>query len=99
MKTQNGIELKIEESKFIYEFLGYLFYFSSEFYLNKFKNNVLNYIEEEKIKLFNKYKIKNLFDLYLSFAFYKRIEKRGFYIVHKKDNKIFTNETEFISLI
>lgn len=99
MKTQNGIELKIEESNFIYEFLGYLFYFSSEFYLNKFKNNVLNYIEEEKIKLFNKYKIKNSFDLFLSFALYNKIEKRGFYIVHKKDNKIYNSESEFISLI
>ena len=40
MKTNNGIELNLNESDYIYEFKGAVFYFSSELYKNKFKENV-----------------------------------------------------------
>lgn len=81
MKTKNGIELDIKNSVYKYHFEGMTFYFSSEFYLNKFKSNVNSFISIETIKLYNKYKILTNFRIFLSISFYKKIEKRGFYIV------------------
>lgn len=80
MKTKNGIELNLKESKYQFEYEQMIFYFSSEFYLNKFKNLLPNYIETESIKLYNKYKIHVNFKQFLALSFYKKIEKRGFYV-------------------
>ena len=51
MKTVNGIYLNLEESDYIYDLDGIRYYFSSELYRNKFKENVLNYVNENSIKL------------------------------------------------
>lgn len=55
-------------------------YFSSEFNLNRFKNGFNNYINEETMKLENKYHVKIVANYYLMIAYYKKIEKRGFRI-------------------
>lgn len=89
MLTTHGIELNIEESKFIYTFYGVDFYFSSKTNLERFKNNLINYIEIEEIKLYNKYKVKINAKLFLAFALYKKVEKRGFRVKTEKD---FVNE-------
>lgn len=81
MKTKNGIELDIKKSNYKYHFEGITFYFSSEFYLTKFKTNVNFFISTETIKLYNKYKILSNFRIFLSISYYKKIEKRGFYII------------------
>ena len=81
MKTKNGIELILKESKYKYHYEGMTFYFSSEFYLNKFKTLVKNYIDTETFKLYNKYKILCDFKVYLALSFYRKIEKRGFYVI------------------
>lgn len=84
MKTTKGIYWNLEESVYIYKFEGIEYYFSSMFYLDKFKNNVEKFIEEESTKLEIKYKILIDFRVYLAISFYKKIEKRGFRI--KSDN-------------
>ncbi len=81
MKTKNGIELDIKKSNYKYHFEGMTFYFSSEFYLNKYKKLLNDYIGTETIKLYNKYKILCDFKVYLSLSFYRKIEKRGFYVL------------------
>lgn len=96
MKTANGIELDIEKSEYKYLFEDYIFYFSSEFYMNKFKNEVREFILLETIKLQNKYKVKLNLTLYLAVSFYKKIEKRGFRIVHKS-NSFLLSETNVFS--
>lgn len=83
MKTANGIELDLNKSEYKFIFEDFIFYFSSEFYMNKFKNGVQQFILLETIKLQNKYKLKINLNLYLAVSFYKRIEKRGFRVVHK----------------
>lgn len=55
-------------------------YFSSEFNLNRFKDNYEYYIKEENFKIENKYHVKIIAQYYFLIAFYKKIEKRGFRI-------------------
>ena len=93
MVTKNGIELNLKDSNFRASYGKLLFYFSSKFYLNKFKKELETYIFTEHIKIYNKYKIKIDLSEYLSLALYKRIEKRGFLVKDVKTNrKIKENE-------
>lgn len=87
MKTINGIYLNLKESDYKLNYNGLIYYFSSELYMNKFKNNVKQFIVEETAKLKTKYKINIYFDTMLTIAYYKKIEKRGFRIVYKINEK------------
>lgn len=87
MKTINGIYLDLKESDYKLNYNGLIYYFSSELYMNKFKNNVKQFIVEETAKLRTKYKINIYFDTMLTIAYYKKIEKRGFRIVYKINEK------------
>ena len=87
MKTINGIYLDLKESDYKLNYNGLIYYFSSELYMNKFKNNVKQFIVEETAKLKTKYKINIYFDTMLTIAYYKKIEKRGFRIVYKINEK------------
>lgn len=87
MKTINGIYLDLKESEYKLNYNGLIYYFSSELYMNKFKNNVKQFIVEETAKLKTKYKINIYFDTMLTIAYYKKIEKRGFRIVYKINEK------------
>lgn len=84
MKTAKGIYWNLEESEYSFKFEGIEYYFSSIFYLNKFKNNVERFITDETTKLEIKYKILIDFRIYLAISYYKKVEKRGFRI--KSDN-------------
>lgn len=99
MKTKRGIYLDIYESDYYYDLDGLRYYFSSEFYLSKFKDNVLNYVNENSIRLKMKYKIKFNFDLFLSLAYYRKIEKRGFRIEDLSTNKRITKETIILNTV
>lgn len=94
MKTKNGIELDLNESDFLFTFYGAVFYFSSNLNLNRFKESLIDFIQMEEIKLFNKYRVKLDLKLYLAIALYKRIEKRGFRVVLQ--NKLITENSKFI---
>lgn len=87
MKTINGIYLNLKESDYKLNYNGLIYYFSSELYMNKFKNNVKQFIVEETAKLKTKYKINIYFDTMFTIAYYKKIEKRGFRIVYKINEK------------
>lgn len=98
MKTSGGIELNLKQSEYNFTTLGYEFFFSSEFYLNNFKNNVELFREIEGVKIKNKYRVFINLDLYLTFVFYKKIEKRGFYVINK-NTKEEVSELNFVSNI
>ena len=87
MKTKNGIYLNLKESEYKINYNGLIYYFSSELYMYKFKNNVKQFIIEETAKLKAKYKINICLDTMLTLSFYKKIEKRGFRIVYKENEK------------
>ena len=92
MLTRNGICLNIEESEYKILKFGLVFYFSSEFYLQKFKNNVDNFVTTESLKMKNKYQINSNLELYFAISYYKKIEKRGFYIYDDVTKKSITKE-------
>ena len=87
MKTKNGIYLDLKESEYKINYNGLIYYFSSELYMNKFKNNVKKFIIEETAKIKARYKINIYLDTMLSLSFYKKIEKRGFRVVFKENEK------------
>ena len=87
MKTKNGIYLDLKESEYKINYNGLIYYFSSELYMYKFKNNVKQFIIEETAKLKAKYKINIYLDTMITLSFYKKIEKRGFRILYKENEK------------
>ena len=77
--TLRGIFHNLKESKYTVSNSEIVFFFSSEFYLNKFlegyQDNRIKFIEKlDKITIDNKLNMNTLADI----TFYKSIEKRGF---------------------
>ena len=82
MKSENGIYLFLEESKYISRYLVINFYFSSEFYKRKFEREVDDYINIETQKLKHKYGVNVDYSYMLAIALYRKIEKRGFHVLY-----------------
>ena len=70
----------IKETVFNYEIYNLCFHFSSLFNKNRFIEKVENYVNIEEMKIINKYQLQIDIKKYLAIAFYKKIERRGFYI-------------------
>lgn len=91
----------IEESTYYYKYDELKFYFSSQFYLNKFKKEYLNYLKDEEIKMQLKYKCIVYCDEIILLLLYKRIEKRGFKVLYKdkpiRENYYFTMSIDKLS--
>lgn len=92
MKTQRGIELNLKESEYYCEMFGLRFYFSSVLYLDKFKTNVIDFINLETIRTKNRYQINLIINKCLAISYYKKIEKRGFRIVDIVNKKELSQE-------
>lgn len=99
MQTRNGIELNLNESKYNFKFLGLVFYFSSMFYMEKFKKEVKNYINVEQIRLKNRYNMNLLINRCLAISLYKKIEKRGFRVFDSNLKKEIEENEIFIESI
>ena len=70
----------IKETVFNYEIYDLCFHFSSLFNKTRFVQNVETYVSIEEMKIINKYQLLIDIKKYLAIAFYKKIERRGFYI-------------------
>ena len=99
MKTSRGIYLNLKESDYKCNIRGLIFYFSSKKYLEKFINNVENYITNETMKLKVKYNIIISIDLFLMLAYYKKIEKRGFRVYDNLNKKEITENVGLVTNI
>ena len=86
----------INESTFFIDIGKCRLYFSSEFNKKRFLKDYNSYINEEKMKLENKYHVKIEANYYLLFAFYKRIEKRGFRIENNITNARINENLTFL---
>lgn len=96
MKTRGGVYIDLKESEYKLQVANYTFVFSSKIYCEKFKNGYNQFIEQENLKFNSKYGINcNLF-VYLLFAYYKKIEKRGFLVYDEQLNKEITDNTKFL---
>ena len=87
----------IDDSVFFIDVGKCRIYFSSEFNKSRFLKNYKNYIDEENAKLENKYHVKIVANYYLLFAFYKKIEKRGFRIENNITNNKVNENLIFIT--
>ncbi len=94
--TKNGIEFNLNKSNYKLMKGEFTFYFSSKFYLEKFKNNVDEFVENESRKIDAKYKVDINLINYFMVAFYKKTEKRGFLIKH---NSTLIKNAKFCSMI
>lgn len=97
MKTAKGIYLDLKETEYSITLSGITFYFSSKLYLKKFMDNVNNYVNQENIKLCVKYNVNIDLTLFLMISLYRKIEKRGFRIYDKINNKEITENVSFIN--
>lgn len=75
----------VKESPFKIDYANICFHFSSLFNKNRFNKNVNLYVNEEELKIRNKYQLEIDMHKYLAIAFYKKIEKRGFYITFENN--------------
>lgn len=92
MKTRKGIYIRTEDSvEYFYVYKGYKVYFSSLFNLERFKNNIQDFMYEHNQRIINRYNIDIDMDDYLFFSYYKLIEKRGYKIELLESGKIETN--------
>lgn len=99
MKSKRGVYLDIYESDYFYDLDGIRYYFSSQLYLNKFKDNVINYVNENSIKLKLRYKINLNFDLFFTLSYYKKVEKRGFRVVDISSEKTISKDIIILNTI
>lgn len=82
----NRVEYDLNSSSYSVQVGNYVFFFSSEFNLNRFKDGYNLYAINETNKLKAKYHINiDIYD-YFVLAYYKKIEKRGFKVLTYDDS-------------
>ena len=91
----NIIYNDINESDYIFKYDNLQFYFSSMFYLKKFKRTYLQFLKDETMKLKIKYKCNIYADEMLLLLLYKKIEKRGFKVLYNNHKLL---ENSFITI-
>ena len=90
-RVSKNIYNDINESDLFIQYKDLILYFSSDVNVNRYQTKIINFINEENIKLKIKYNVTVDFSEMLIIAFYKKIEKRGFR-VYKKVFDISNNE-------
>lgn len=88
----NVIYYDINKSPYVYETVYFDFYFSSQFYLNKFKREVYDYIDLEQNKFKVKFKHLVSFERVLMLDYYTKVEKRGFKVYDKIGSRFINND-------
>ena len=89
------------DSDIFYRYQNFKFYFSLEKIRNIFVKRLENFISEEALKFYNKYKV-NVKDIDLVFAFslYQKLENRGVKVEQMLDERtvkrVMTEIPEFI---
>lgn len=84
----------LTKSEFVIRYDEFEFYFSSQFYKNKFQEMYIDYVRDETLKLESRFKCRIFADSLLLLELYKKIEKRGFYV---KYNGIVINRDYIIN--
>ena len=82
METKVYKDVKDSPYKIGFRFNGHeiVFHFSSLFNQKRFISHVNEYKNNEELKLRNKYQLEIDVKIYLAIVYYKKIEKRGFFI-------------------
>lgn len=91
------VEYDLNNSEYISKIHDYLYYFSSEFNLNRFNEGVYDFVKIETNKLKARYHVNINISDYLTLVFYKRIEKRGFKVLtYDTNNEIIELKEDYI---
>ena len=91
------VEYDLNNSEYISKVHDYLYYFSSEFNLNRFNDGYYDFIKDETNKLKARYHVNIDISDYLALVFYKRIEKRGFKVLtHNGNGEVIDLSSDFI---
>lgn len=88
------IYLEIKESKYKIKIEKLTFYFSSQFYLEKFTEEYNDFIKNETARMNIRYKTKIKAEEMLLLLLYKKIEKRGFRVYYEE--KEIEKESKFV---
>ena len=75
----------INESTYTFKFDDLVFYFSSQFYQEKFERLYTQFFKDETMKLKVKFKCNIYCDEMILLLLYKKIEKRGFKVLYKNN--------------
>ena len=97
--TRDGVEHDLKISPYKLSLEGFTFVFSSQFYLNKFQNECLDFIKSLSDKMTSRYKIFTDCTVFALFVLYMKIEKRGFLIIDKYGKHIKHGDLECILYI
>ena len=73
----------INESNYTFKYDDLVFYFSSQFYQEKFTREYSQFLKDETMKLKIKFKCNIYCDKMILLLLYKKIEKRGFKVEYK----------------
>ena len=73
----------INESIYTFKYEDLVFYFSSQFYQEKFERMYTKFLKDETMKLKIKFKCNIYCDEMILLLLYKKIEKRGFKVLYK----------------
>lgn len=73
----------INESVYTFKYDDLVFYFSSQFYQEKFTREYSQFLKDEVMKLKIKFKCNIYCDEMILLLLYKKIEKRGFKVLYK----------------
>lgn len=85
----------INESNYNFKYDDLVFYFSSQFYQEKFTREYLQFLKDENMKLKIKFKCNIYCDEMILLLLYKKIEKRGFKVLYKGKE---LNENYYINI-
>jgi len=88
----------IKESRYKYQYGRLEFYFSSEYYLEKFRSNLNKIIKVETDKLKIKFDCNIIADEMIALSYYKNLEKRGYrvYIINSESGEKHELEKTYI---
>lgn len=75
----------INESTYTFKYDDLVFYFSSQFYQEKFEGMYTQFLKDETMKLKIKFKCNIYCDEMILLLLYKKIEKRGFKVLYKNN--------------
>lgn len=87
----------VENSPYKEVYSDICFHFSSLFNLRRYKTNIEKFVNEEELKIRNKYQLEIDMKKYLAIAYYKKIEKRGFYALIENNDEF--NEINYINVV
>lgn len=87
-RVSEHIYYNIEESDISLEYKNLVFFFSSELNAKKFKERILDFIDNENNKLKVKYNIEVDLSEMLLISYYMKIEKRGFKVLKRESNNL-----------